>query len=160
MSPRHTSQAGARRRFVVCEDGTEYIDRFRKFLGESFDFTPAGDFATARAALAGADGLLLDLDFRRTPPACLIDEQGRSAAALDAGSRARLAETQGILILRRLRADRVAAPAILFADIDDEKQTKFLRQSLAPLTLASSRLGVREIAELLKSLVLPKSGEG
>lgn len=145
------------RRFVVCEDGTEYIDRFRKFLGESFDFTPAGDFATARAALAGADGLLLDLDFRRTPPTRLIDEQGRSAAALDAGSRARLAETQGILILRRLRADGVTAPAILFADIDDDKQAQFLRRTLAPLVLATSRLGVREIAELLRGLPAPKS---
>ncbi len=91
------------------------------------------------------------------PPTRLIDEQGRSAAALDAGSRARLAETQGILILRRLRADGVTAPAILFADIDDDKQAQFLRRTLAPLVLATSRLGVREIAELLRGLPAPKS---
>ena len=145
------SPARAHRRFVVCEDGTEYIDRFRKFLGEAFDFVAASDHASARAAVTGTDGLLLDLDFRRTPPARLIDEQGRATGALDAGSRARLAETQGILILRRLRAEGVTAPAILFADIDDE-QAQFLRRTLAPLVIASSRLGVREIADLLRGL--------
>ncbi len=139
----------ARRRFVVCEDGSEYIQRFARFLGESFDFVPAADYAAARAAISAAHGLLLDLDFRRTPPDRLIDEQGRTAAALDAGTRARLAETQGILILRRLRAEGITAPAILFADVDDAGQAGFLRRTLAPLTLASSRLGVREIAELL-----------
>ena len=140
----------ARRTFVVCEDGTEYIQRFRRFLGESFTFVPAGDFAAARAALPGAHGLLLDLDFRRTPPERLLDEQGRTSAALDAGTRARLAETQGILILRRLRAEGVVVPAILFADLDDDRQAEFLRRNLAPLQLASSRLGVREIGELLR----------
>jgi len=43
----------ARRTFVVCEDGTEYVQRFRRFLGESFNFVPASDFAAARAALPG-----------------------------------------------------------------------------------------------------------
>jgi len=145
------SAADARRRvFVVCEDGSEYIDRFRRFLGQSFDFVPAADFASARDRVAGTDGLLLDLDFRRTPPDRLIDEQGRSAAAVDAGTRARLAETQGILILRRLRAEGVATPAVLFADLDDRPQAEFLQGTLAPLTLAPSRLGLRELAALLR----------
>jgi hypothetical protein len=65
-----------RPRFVVCEDGGEYLDRFRRFLGESFDLVPAHDCSEASTALPGADGLLLDLDFRRTPPARLVDERG------------------------------------------------------------------------------------
>ena len=140
----------ARRTFVVIEDGTEYIQRFRRFLGESFDFVPAADFVAARAAAAGSDGLLLDLDFRRTPAERLIDERGQPAAALDAGTRLRLAETQGILILRRLRAEAVALPAVLFADLDD-RQAEFLRRTLAPLSIAPSRLGLREIADLLRA---------
>jgi hypothetical protein len=141
-----------RRTFVVIEDGTEYIQRFRRFLGESFDFVPATDFAAARAAAAGADGLLLDLDFRRTPAERLIDERGQPAAALDAGTRHRLSETQGILILRRLRAEAIALPAVLFADLDD-RQVEFLRRTLAPLAIAPSRLGLREIADLLRAAV-------
>jgi hypothetical protein len=141
-----------RRTFAVIEDGSEYIQRFRRFLGESFDFVPAGDFATARAAVAAVDGLLLDLDFRRTAPDLLIDEQGQPATAVDAGTRRRLAETQGILILRRLRAEAIALPAVLFADLDD-RQADFLRRTLAPLAIAPSRLGLREIADLLRAAV-------
>ncbi len=147
------SAAGtARRLFVVCEDGSEYVDRFRRFLGESFDFVAAADFASARAVIGGADGLLLDLDFRRTPAERLIDEQGQFAAAVDAGTRARLAETQGILILRRLRAEGIVKPAVLFADLDEGAQAGFLRRTLAPLTVAPSRLGLRELAELLRTI--------
>jgi len=140
-----------RLRFVVCEDGAEYLERFRRFLGESFDFLPAHDFGEARAAAADADGLLLDLDFRRTPADRLVDEEGPAPAPIDSGTRARLAETQGILILRRLRAAGVVLPAILFADLDDAGQVDFLARTLAPMTVAGSRLGIAEIATLLRA---------
>ena len=52
------STAGAARRlFVVCEDGSEYIGRFRRFLGESFEFVAAPDFASARALIGAADSI-------------------------------------------------------------------------------------------------------
>ncbi len=141
----------ARLRFVVCEDGAEYLERFRRFLGDAFDFLPAHDFSEALAAAADAHALLLDLDFRRTPADRLVDEQGPAPAPLDAGTRARLAETQGILILRRLRAAGVVLPAVLFADLDDAGQRDFLTRTLAPFTVAGSRLGIAEIAALLRS---------
>jgi hypothetical protein len=147
-----SSPTDARLRFVVCEDGAEYLERFRRFLGESFDFVPAHDFDEARTVTADADGLLLDLDFRRTPADRLVDEQGPAPASMDVGTRTRLAETQGILILRRLRAGGVALPAVLFADLEDAGQLAFLAQTLAPLTIAGSRLGIAEIAALLRSL--------
>jgi hypothetical protein len=148
-APRHRY----RHRFVVCEDGTEYLDRFQRFLGDEFELVAASDFATAldAAVAAGARGLLLDLDFRRTPPDRLVDERGPAPPGLDAGSVRRLTETQGILILRQLRARGVALPALLFADLDDTGQAKFLRRTLAPLTLVSSRAGIVEIAELMRA---------
>jgi hypothetical protein len=146
-----SSPAETRLRFLVCEDGAEYLQRFRRFLGDSFDFFPAHHFREAHAAAPDADALLLDLDFRRTPPERLVDEQGLAPAPLDAGTRARLAETQGILILRRLRAAGVALPAILFADLDDAGQRDFLARTLAPLTIAGSRMGIAEIAALLRA---------
>ena len=145
-----SATSDARHRFVVCEDGAEYLERFRRFLGESFDFLPAHDFEEARAAAAEADGILLDLDFRRTPADRLVDEQGPAPSPLDAGTRARLAETQGILILRRLRAAGVARPAVLFADLEDGQRT-FLERTLAPLSVAGSRLGMAEIGALLRA---------
>jgi len=142
----------ARPRFVVCEDGTEYLDRFQRFLSDAFDFLAAGDFAAALAAAAdSASGLLLDLDFRRTPPARLVDEAGPVSPGLDAGSSRRLAETQGILILRQLRARGVGLPALLFADLDDQEQARFLERTLAPLTVVSSRLGIVEVARLMRA---------
>ena len=140
-------------RFVVCEDGTEYLERFRRFLGADFAFVAAGDFESARTLAGGADGLLLDLDFRRTPPARLVDERGPVAGTLDDDRRRRLAETQGILILRQLRAARVALPGILFADIDDGARAQFLEKTLAPLRIASSRLGIREIGALFRAIL-------
>ena len=138
-------------RFVVCEDGDEYLDRFRRFLGDDFAFVPARDFEAARAAAAAADGLLLDLDFRRTPPDKLVDERGPVPADLADDMRRRLAETQGILILRQLRAAAITLPAVLFADVDDGERARFLERTLAPLSIGSSHLGIREIEALLRA---------
>ena len=111
-----------RPRFVVCEDGREYLDRFTRFLGDDFTFVPALDFEAARAAAGEAD------DRRR-----------------------RLAETQGILILRPLRAAGVTRPAVRFADVDDGERARFLERTLAPLAIGSSHLGIREIEGLLRA---------
>jgi hypothetical protein len=141
-----------RPRFVVCEDGTEYVERFERFLGDTFEFVRASSHAEARAACAGADGLLLDLDFRRTPSAALVDESGAPATSLDEGTRRRLAESQGILILRALRAGGVATPALLFADLDDAAQVRFLEETLGPLVIVASRAGLREIAAVMRAM--------
>jgi len=143
----------ARPRFVVCEDGDEYMVRFTRFLGDDFAFVAAADFASAREAAADADGLLLDLDFRRTPPDRLVDERGQVAAGLDEDRRRRLAETQGILILRQLRAAGITLPAVLFADLDDGDRARYLQRTLAPLSIGSSHLGIREIGALLRSVL-------
>ena len=140
--------------FVVCEDGAEYIERFRRFLGGSFAFVPAGDLGGALEAIAAGavDGVLLDLDFRRTPPERLVDESGRALAQVDEGTRRRLAASQGILILRALRARGVPLPAVLFADLADAEQAGFLERTLAPLVVASSRTGLGEVGALLGRL--------
>ena len=99
--------------FIVCEDGTEYLDRFQRFLGDAFTLIPARDFAAARDAAPGARGLLLDLDFRRTPPERLVDERGPAPRPLDAGTRARLSErtSRRLATLTPAMTRRTAAPA-------------------------------------------------
>jgi hypothetical protein len=159
------SHAGPTPRFIVCEDGAEYIERFRRFLGEAFSFIAAHDHGEALAAIEtdvdGVDGILLDLDFRRTPEGRLVDERGRALAGaearapLDEGTRRRLTETQGIHILRALRARGVSLPAVLFADLADAEQARFLERTLAPLVVAPSSTGLREVGALLARLAHP-----
>ena len=140
-------------RFVVCEDGQEYTDRFTRMLGASFRFERTGCFAEARAALARpAAGLLLDLDFRRTPPEQLVDESGHARAGLGAGERQRLAAVQGLLVLRALRAQGLTTPVLLFADLDDAGQVAHLQSTLAPVEVLSSRIGLDVIARRLGQL--------
>jgi hypothetical protein len=138
--------------FVICEDGHEYSERFGRLLGARFSFVRAGDCAAARAACAGARGLLLDLDFRRTPAADLVDEAGRTSPTRPEGERRRLAAQQGILILRALRACGITLPALLFADLDDPAQAQFLEQSLGPLQVITSSAGLPTIVAALAAL--------
>jgi hypothetical protein len=137
-------------RWIVCEDGDEYLSRFRRFLGHEFEFVPAGDLQDVLRGAAGAAGLLLDLDFRRADPARLVDESGTARARLAAGERRRLAEVQGVLILRALRARGVALPALLCADLDDPAQARRLEEELKPLAVVPGTEGVARIGERLR----------
>lgn len=134
---------------IVVEDGTEYVDRFRRFLGAGLRFLRAGCFAEALALLEqereNARGLLLDQDFRRTAPELLVDERGESSPEA-------LAEIQGILILRALRSRGVALPALLFADLDDDARTQRLERELGPLSVIPSTEGLAQIARRLERL--------
>ena len=137
--------------FLVCEDGSEYTERFTRFLGGEFRFCRAGHFAEALAQAEGAAALLLDLDFRRTQPSLLVDERGQSAARS-------AADVQGILILRALRAKGIALPALLFADLDDPDRCARLESELAPLRVVPSSEGLPRIAQLLREMVRRAAG--
>jgi hypothetical protein len=142
-------------RWIVCEDGDEYLSRFRRFLGQEFEFVPAGDLQDVLRAAPGAAGLLLDLDFRRADPARLVDETGAARADLAAGERRRLAEVQGVLILRALRGRGIVLPALLCADLDEAAQARQLEEELAPLAVVPGSEGVARIGERLRQQGLP-----
>jgi len=137
---------------IVCEDGHEYLQRFSRFLGDELELVRVDDLASAKAACArGPRAVLFDLDFSRLPPERLIDEAGHSGARPRDESR-RLAQMQGILILRALRAAAVTAPALLFADLDDPVRVQFLAQSLGPLQVVPSSEGMGAIAARIRRL--------
>ncbi len=126
-------------RIVVCEDGTEYHDRFHRFFGAEFQFVRAGNLGEALACCAGSAGLILDLDFSRTVPGKLVDEAGAAGVANSPPDEIRrLAEVQGIFLLRALRKGGITVPALLFADLDDPERVGFLEQTLAPLSVVPS----------------------
>jgi hypothetical protein len=137
-------------RWIVCEDGDEYLSRFRRFLGTEFDFVAASHFDDVLRNVTGAAGVILDLDFRRSQPAQLVDESGASSADVPAGERQRLAEVQGILILRALRRRGVSLPALLCADLDDPTRAKRLEDELRPLTIVPGSESVTRIGARLR----------
>jgi hypothetical protein len=137
---------------IVCEDGHEYLQRFSRFLGEELELVRVDDLASCQAACArGPRALLFDLDFSRLAPERLVDETG-VAGPRSRDENRRLAQMQGILILRALRAAAVTAPALLFADLDDPARVKFLEQSLAPLSVVPSSEGMGAIAARIRAL--------
>lgn len=143
--------------FLVCEDGHEYSERFERFLGQRFRFARAATWREVDAALARETprALLLDLDFRRVPGDALLGESGPPGAPPTPEQRARWSATQGILLVRYLRARGVDLPALLFADLDDAGQVAFLEETLAPLWVVSSREGMGQIAERLAAVGRP-----
>jgi hypothetical protein len=139
--------------FLVCEDGHEYTERFERFLHREFRFLRAADWRSAEAALTRAPaGLLVDLDFRRTPAADLLGDQGPPERVPSSEERSCWSATQGILLLQYLRSRGVEVPALLFADLDDHDQAAYLERMLAPLSIVDSREGLAQLATRLRRL--------
>jgi hypothetical protein len=137
-------------RWIVCEDGDEYLSRFRRFLGAEFEFVSAGHLQEVLRHAPGAAGLVLDLDFRRSEPSHLVDESGTSRMQVPQGERSRLAEVQGILILRALRSRGFGLPALLCADLDDPGRVRRLEDELRPLEIVPGSEGVIQIGARLR----------
>jgi hypothetical protein len=133
------------KRFLIIEDGHEYSNRFGRFLSSEFEFVRASCFNQAVESWRGCAGLLLDLDFRRTPPPLLVDAAGAPAAH---GT----ADVQGILILSALRKRGCTLPALLFADFDDNDREVQLEKELSPLGVIESSTALPIIALLLRQL--------
>jgi hypothetical protein len=140
--------------FLVCEDGEEYTQRFKRFLGREFRFLRVtdGHQAEAAAKCKGAHGLLLDLDFRRLAPEHLLGEDGPPSHPPSSEERTRWSAAQGILILQFLRNRGIQLPALLFADLDDHEQAAYLERTLHPLSVVSSREGLAQLSARLHAV--------
>jgi CheY-like chemotaxis protein len=112
----------AMRRLLIVEDGHEYEEFVRLFLGTRFEVAVAHDAAEAvRVAAAFApEALLLDLRFERTPAAALEGDADDLAARRFGGDRARalrhLQDQQGTVVLARLRERGCHVPALFIHD--------------------------------------------
>jgi hypothetical protein len=135
-------------RFLVCEDGDEYLERFNRFLGQEFQFIQSRDFETLVNHLESYQpiaAILLDLDFRRANYNKLVDESGQTVANVTKEQLARFVSNQGIAILAAIRKRGIQTKVLLFADLDDSKQQEYLERTFAPLELISSHVGLREL---------------
>jgi hypothetical protein len=137
-------------RWIICEDGTEYWQRFQRFLGVEFALEHVQNGQALLDALATrAAGVILDQDFRRTDAADLLDEQGRTDPARSPEQAAQLIEAQGTLILRALRAAGCQERVLLCADLDPQ-QRAFIERTYPPTTVVDSHQGLAQIAALMR----------
>jgi hypothetical protein len=142
-------------RFLVCEDGDEYVRRFVRFLASRFEFVATGSHRELSAQLGSSRpvaGILLDLDFRRTPLSDLVDERGQALTSAMSQVQRGLAAQQGICILTALRHEGCVTPAILFADIESPARAEYLVKRLGPLEVVASSVGLGELSEKLAGL--------
>ncbi len=109
------------RLLLVIEDGSEYSEFARLYLGDAFTIETARSAAEALAAAARADVLLVDLRFDRAPVEALVGDVEATARRLFGGDRDRalrhLQDEQGTLILSALRAAGHAQRAVFVADL-------------------------------------------
>jgi len=137
---------------LVCEDGDEYRERFCRCYADEFTFLQVQDHASALAACARRPiGIVCDMDFRRLPSDRLVDEAGATGLARPGDDVRRMAEMQGVLILRALRSAGVTTPALLFVDLDDPSRVRFLERTLSPLVVVGSGEGLSAIGARLRA---------
>lgn len=111
-----------KRRLLVVEDGHEYAEFARLFLGDVYDISAAHSAEGALAILdsTGADVLLVDLRFDRAAPEGLVGDVDETARRLFGGDRARalrhLQDQQGALVLGALRTKGHGQRAVFVHD--------------------------------------------
>jgi CheY-like chemotaxis protein len=143
-------------RLLVIEDGNEYEEFARLFLGNHFeDIAAAHSLAEALDVMArGADAMLIDLRFERAKDADLIGDAGELAQKLFAGDRGRAArwikEQQGTLILGELRKAGHAQPAVFVHDFPPRRlaNLRVLYGRVAAVPSFDAAAIVRELARL------------
>jgi CheY-like chemotaxis protein len=103
---------------LVIEDGTEYAEFARLFLGDHFAVIAAQSAEESLRVLASqaVDVLLIDLRFDRAKDETLVGGIEETAQRLFAGDRGRslrhLQDQQGVLILAELRKAGHSQPAV------------------------------------------------
>ena len=116
-----------KKKLLVVEDGTEYEEFARTFLGARFDVVAARSAAEAIEALKreAIDALLVDLRFERAPTSALVGDVDATARRLFGGDRTRalrwVKDQQGTLVLAEIRKAGFAQRAVFVHDFPPER---------------------------------------
>jgi hypothetical protein len=110
------------RKILVVEDGTEYVDAFRRLApqGAAVEWLHAPDAATARRLLAehAVEAIFLDVVFDRTPPEALAGDR-EALIARFSGDRERalthLTDNQGFYVAADLASAIPPGARVLLA---------------------------------------------
>jgi len=112
---------------LVVEDGTEYEEFAKAFLGDRFDVVAARSASEALRVLRTdhVDVLLVDLRFERAPVEALVGDVDSTARRLFGGDRARalrwIKDQQGTLVLAEIRRAGFSQRAVFVHDFPKER---------------------------------------
>jgi len=112
---------------LVVEDGAEYEEFAKTFLGDRFEVSAAHSAAEAVSVLRGApfDVLLVDLRFERAPATALVGDVDATARRLFGGDRSRalrwIKDQQGTLVLAEIRKAGFVQRAVFVHDFPEER---------------------------------------
>lgn len=115
------------KRLLIIEDGDEYTEFARLFLGTDLAIRQARSLAETLSILRSEDitALLIDLRFDRAAPETLCGDIAATAAQLFGGDQARalryLKDQQGALILAQVRAHGYLQPAVFIHDFPQRR---------------------------------------
>lgn len=136
----------------MIEDGSEYLEFARLFLSDAFEVHGVQSAADALARLrtAGADALLIDLRFDRSPEEALVGDVEATADRLFGGDRARalryLQDQQGTLILAELRGAGFVQPAVFVHDFPARRLENLRKMYGAVSAVPSFDAGALKVA--------------
>jgi len=144
-------------RVLVVEDGHEYIDNLRQFLGAHFDFVRAGDGPEALALISsgGTSAIFLDMKFDRSER-LLGDREALVQRFAGDTTRARsfLENNQGTYIMAALREAGCTLPAVFSYDFDSEpRRFQNLLRRYGPLLYLNDAAGPADIRAALEQAV-------
>jgi CheY-like chemotaxis protein len=116
-----------KKKLLVVEDGTEYEEFARTFLGGRFEVVAARSAAEAIEVLQreAVDALLVDLRFERAPASVLVGDVDATARRLFGGDRTRalrwVKDQQGTLVLAEIRKAGFTQRAVFVHDFPPER---------------------------------------
>jgi DNA-binding response OmpR family regulator len=144
-------------RVLVVEDGTEYVDVFRRFLADRLEVERAGSGPEAldRLARGGVDAVFLDMRFDRAP--ALLGDPEEVAEAFNGDlvqARAHLEDQQGLYVLAAIRDAGNRVPVLLSYDFSSEpRRWDRLRARHAPVDHLPDGLRPDDVLARLSALV-------
>lgn len=147
-----------RPRILVVEDGTEYVENLRRFLGEDFLFERAGDGPEALERLSAErwDAIFLDMRFDRATR--LVGDLGALVDRFvgdEERARRFLEDNQGAYVLAALREAGHTQPALFSYDFDGEpRRYRNLEGRYGPLAYLADTAGPAQIREALLGLLV------
>ena len=144
-------------RVMIVEDGHEYIENLRRFMGPGFELGRSGDGLEALARLENEswDVILLDMCFDRAET-LLGEEPGLLSRMGGDPSRVRyhLEVHQGTYILAAIRQAGHSLPIVFSYDFDAEpRRFANLERRYAPLRYLNDVAGPQQFRNVLAGVV-------